>query len=137
MAGIMQDYGNEVILDDITNNGSGDSFVFWLFRLFDNDYEPVRPDLASSYHDAVFSGYAPQAVPAWSPGFRRDLGDWVSNGGMLAYVCSADGPEDDIYGWWVTAPSGLLVASGRFSAPIPVVVLGDTVTLSPTLELTS
>lgn len=137
MAGVLQDLGNQIMVNDMVGLTGANSVIDWIFHLYDNDYTPTRPDVVGSFHEAIFSGYVSLAVTVWDAAVRLDLGDWVTRANMLEFVCDADGPEDDIFGWYATTAGGVLVAAGRFTAAIPVIVLGDTVTLSPSIELTS
>lgn len=101
--------------------------------LFQNNYSPDHATSLGLLTVASFGGYAQQAMatPVVSPvldATNRAFTTWAD----VTFTRSG-GPDNTIYGYFVTADNGELLWAERFDNPVPVLVNGVFITLTPRL----
>lgn len=109
--------------------------VYHLYVVF------VKPDQDTTLEDLVeasFEGYAPLAVPVWTPAVLVG-GSAAAYGDPLLWTRSSSGSPQMVYGYYVTAgvTGPLLWAELRELGPITVQEAGDRVYFTPALTLAS
>lgn len=128
MALNVPDVGEKIALEALVNKVAPQDQVL---RLFKNNITPSDTDVAGTYTEAIFPGYAGIALTGASWGAYA--AGAVTNS-LRTFTCTGVS-VDDIYGYYLTqSVSGILIWSERdASAPRQVRVNGDTVTVTPTI----
>lgn len=84
-------------------------------KLFSNNLTPDPTDRAGDFTECTFTGYASQAMTGWAaPTQATDILSYMRDV-VHSFVCTAGGGQN-IYGYYVTLPSGDLFFSERYSA---------------------
>lgn len=113
----------DVGLVQILLNAVGDGLTY---HLFDNDVSPSLEDTLATYHQANWSGYAPQTV-VQSDFFISEVVAHLGGieAGPLNFLNTSPA-NVTVYGYYVTdVTTGTLVAAARFDlAPITIPVGG-------------
>ena len=129
----------------VPTNGEGDMLRFMLnfsapenlvLRLYQNNVTPSETDVAATYTEATFTGYASATLTGAS---------WTVNEGapsdasyaQQSFTSSAAQAVQQIYGYFLTrVTSGRIGWSERFTdGPYPVSNNGDVVRVTPAITL--
>ena len=123
------DVGENLVLAMIVNRTAPENLVL---RLFKNNITPSDTDVAGTYTEATFPGYA--AITLTGASWNAPSGGTIAYGAQQTFTCSGTS-TDDIYGYYVTqASSGTLLYSERDgAAPFAVRNSGDNIKLTPTI----
>jgi hypothetical protein len=113
-------------------------YLRYFVRLFQNDRNPDRSDVAAMYNEATFSGY-PGAVQitAWSaPALLTHVS--TITGAVVNYAQDGGPFGNFIFGYYVTDGAGLLICAERRTGPgLPMFSLGDVYAVRPRVSFTS
>lgn len=120
-------------LKDFLNKLTGYMTGWFKVGLYQNDHEPALDDDVGMYSPCTFSGYdGPQLVYGWTlaamygvraKSFATEL-VWQHDGGPIG---------NDVWGYYVTDPSGTLKFAERFcDGPFAVERLGRKIKIAPT-----
>jgi hypothetical protein len=130
MALNVPDVGENIALEALVNKTVGQNLNL---RLFQNNITPADTDVAATYTEATFTGYAAIALTGatWN----------AAAAGNIAYSAqqtftSTGVVANSIYGYYLSqVTSGILVWSERDgAAPFNVANNGDTVKITPTIS---
>jgi hypothetical protein len=129
----------------LCNNGEGDMLSYAVnksapqspvLRLFVNNITPSETDVAATYTEASFTGYAAITTAG---------ADWtITEGAPSAAACvqetftsTANQATQNVYGYFFTrVTSGRLWIAERFpDAPTPISNNGDTIKITPNFTL--
>jgi len=133
---LVPDCGEVALMTDMLGNGNN-----WTLKLFKNDQTPGESDVAGDYTEADFTDYAAKtltrSVGASTWGTPATVAGTTSSeynsGTPQSWTCGASG--NTIYGYFVVdASTGTLIYAERFSSA-RTLTNGDTLTLTPKLEL--
>lgn len=113
-------------------------YLRYFIRLFQNDRQPDRSDVAAMYTEATFDGYpGPVQITNWSApslavhveSISADVVNYAHSGGPIGNY---------VFGYYITDGSGLLIcAERRQGAGLPMFSLGDVYAVLPRLSFTS
>jgi hypothetical protein len=110
-------------------------------RLYVNDRTPADADTSADYAEANFSGYAPVPTSAWADAVANpDAVHWQVQSTPVTFTHNGGAQTNNVYGYFLTRPSGLggafeVVWAERLSnPPVAMGVLGDFITIVPTLQ---
>jgi hypothetical protein len=123
------DSGENLVLEMLVNKTAPQNLVLRLYR---NNITPSDTDVAGTYTEASFPGYA--AITLTGASWNAASGGSIAYGAQQTFTCSG-ASTDDIYGYYVTqASSGTLLYSERDgAAPFAVRNSGDNIKLTPTI----
>ena len=123
------DSGENLVLEMLVNKTAPQNLVLRLYR---NNITPSDTDVAGTYTEASFPGYA--AITLTGASWNAASGGSIAYGAQQTFTCSGTS-TDDIYGYYVTqAISGTLLYSERDgAAPFAVRNSGDNIKLTPTI----
>ena len=123
------DVGENLILEMMVNKTAAQNLNL---RLFKSNTTPSDTDVAATFTEAVFGGYA--AITLTGASWNSAASGSIAYSAQQTFTCNAVA-TDDIYGYYVTqATSGVLVWSERdASAPFAVRLSGDAVKITPTI----
>ena len=123
------DSGENLVLEMLVNKTAPQNLVLRLYR---NNITPSDTDVAGTYTEASFPGYA--AITLTGASWIAASGGSIAYGAQQTFTCSGTS-TDDIYGYYVTqASSGTLLYSERDgAAPFAVRNSGDNIKLTPTI----
>ena len=101
-------------------------------RLYSNDVTPGNTDVAGTYTEVSGGGYAAVALAS---------GDWtisnatpsVASGAQKSFAFT--GAAGNVYGYYVTDADGTLVFADRFGSVRTINYSGDTIKITPTINL--
>jgi hypothetical protein len=130
MALNVPDVGENLILEMLTNKTAAQNLVI---KLYQNNITPSDTDIASTYTEATFTGYASITLTGAS---------WnAASAGNITYSAqqtftSSGTVNNSIYGYYIVqASSGVLVWSERdASAPFTIANIGDALKITPTIS---
>ena len=124
------DAGENLALEMITNKTAPQNLSL---RLYKNNITPSDTDVAGTYTEATFPGYA--AITLTGASWNAAAAGTIAYSAQQTFTCSGTS-TDDIYGYYVTqVSSGTLLYSERDgSAPFAVRVSGDAVKITPTIS---
>lgn len=124
------DVGENIALEAITNKTAPQNLVL---RLYSNNITPSDTDIAGTYTECTFPGYA--AITLTGANWNAAAGGSISYNAQQTFTRSSTGTAENVYGYYVTqTTSGLLVYSERDgSAPFSIANTGDNVKLTPTI----
>jgi hypothetical protein len=130
MAYNVPDVGENKIVEMAVNKTAPEN---WVLRLFENNITPSDTDVAGTYTEANFPGYA--AITLVGATWGAAAGGTTTYGAQQTFTCSGVA-TDDIYGYYCTQlTSGVLMLSERdASAPFAVRNSGDQVKVTPSLS---
>lgn len=101
-------------------------------HLFTNDYVPVPQSVLGSFTEAVFTGYAAQAVAGWgTPELPSDGSVGVNDTTVLEWVGPSDASGQTVYGYYLrSAGAGTpYIGAYRFPFQVPLAVPTDVLDL--------
>lgn len=106
-------------------------------RLYQNDYTPVDAATHANFTEADFTGYL--AVDLAFGAVSNTGGTATAVATAASFVVGATPSRTNtIYGWYIEDQDGAAIAAERFSdAPRAMDTAGDTIDITPTLELFS
>jgi hypothetical protein len=109
-----------------------------VYHLYVVDVTPTLTTTLADLKEADWPGYAPIAVPVWTPAVLVG-GSAAAYGDPLLWERASIGDSETVYGYYVTAGTRgpLLWAERRELGPIVVAGPGDRVYLTPALTLQS
>lgn len=124
------DVGENIALEAIVNKTAPQNLVL---RLFSNNITPSDTDVAGTYTEATFAGYA--AITLTGASWNAASGGSISYSAQQTFTRSSTGTAENIYGYYCTQlASGVLVYSERdASAPFAVTNNGDNIKVTPTI----
>jgi hypothetical protein len=123
------DVGENLALEMIVNKTAATNLTV---RLFKSNTTPAEGDVAGTYTESTFTGYAASALTAGTWGAAA--AGTITYGAQLTFTCSGASAES-VYGYYVTNGAGTLLYSERDgSAPFSIVNSGDAVKLTPTIS---
>lgn len=105
-------------------------------RLFGNDRTPARGDRAKSYTEVAFPGYKPirLAGSVWTVRAGQEGRPTEATAPFQLFQRTKTGAAVNVYGWYLTAPDGAVVAAGRVGeTPFDVVRAREAVEIQATL----
>jgi len=128
------DIGCRALLDMLAGVFGSDLLVH-LFRV---DRSPEAGDVVASFTEADYEGYSPLAAVDWSEAQTLGGISFVE-AAELTFVKGVGGVGNDVYGYFVTDPTGLVLlwAERDPSAPIDLSADGSIYFLTPRLRLGS
>jgi hypothetical protein len=125
--------GENIALEAIVNKTAPQNLVL---KLYVNNITPSHTDIAGTYTEASFTGYA--AITLTGASWNSASGGSISYSSQQSFTCSTTGTTQNVYGYFVVqASSGTLVYAERDpSAPFPITNTGDSIKLTPTITAT-
>jgi len=81
-------------------------------RLFTNDYIPSPTSVLADFDEATFGGYT-AADASWGPVHYNEDGGAGASGGAPEWVTSGAGPDETVYGWFLTNAAGTTLLGAR------------------------
>ena len=103
-------------------------------KLYTDDITPADADVAGTYTEASFTGYAAKTLTAGSWSVAQN-GSAAAEGSYAEQSWTNTGPSTAVYGYFVIdATSGTLLWAERF-APTITLASGDTLKLTPKFTL--
>lgn len=131
MALNVPDVGENIALEALVNKTAPQNLTL---KLFSNNITPSDTDVAGTYTEATFAGYASISLTGASWGAAS--AGTITYGSQQTFTRSTTGTTENIYGYYVIqAVSGILVWSERdASAPFAVTNSGDAIKLTPTIS---
>ena len=130
MALNVPDVGENIALEAFVNKTAGQNAIM---KLFINNITPSDTDVAATYTEATFPGYA--AITLAGATWNAAAGGTITYSAQQTYTCSGVA-TDNVYGYYmVQAVSGVLMWSERDgSAPFAIRNSGDAIKLTPTIS---
>jgi hypothetical protein len=123
------DVGENLALEMIVNKTAPTNLTV---KLFKSNTTPAESDVAGTYTESTFTGYASQALTAGTWGVAA--AGTITYGAQLTFTCSGASSEN-VYGYYVVNAGGTLLYSERDgSAPFAIANSGDAVKLTPTIS---
>ena len=124
------DVGENIALEALVNKTAAQNLVL---RLYSNNITPADTDIAGTYTEATFAGYA--ALTLVGATWGAAAAGSITYGSQQTFTRNVTGVPENIYGYYVTqAVSGILVYSERDgAAPFAVTNNGDAIKLTPTI----
>lgn len=127
----------------IPNNGEGDALEYFVnraapqnlvLRLFQNNITPAETDVAATYTEATFTGYAAITLTGASWGAPTEGAPSSIAFAQQTFTSTAV-QSQSIYGWYMTrVTSGRIAAAERdASAPFTIAQNGDEIKITPTI----
>jgi hypothetical protein len=121
--------GEVIALEAFVNRTAAQNGVLRLFR---NNITPADTDVAATYTEAAFPGYAAINLPgaSWNPASAGV----ITYSAQLTFACTGVA-TDDIYGYYITqVTSGILMWSERdTAAPAAIRNNGDQIRVTPSI----
>lgn len=121
--------GENIALEAVVNKTAGQNLVL---RLFQSNTTPAETDVAGTYTEATFAGYASLTLTGanWNTGTGS-----VTYNAAQVFTRSTTGAVQNIYGYYCTQlASGILVYAERDgAAPAAVTNAGDNISITPTI----
>ena len=130
MALNVPDVGENIALEAFVNKTAGQNAIM---KLFINNITPSDTDVAATYTEATFPGYA--TITLAGATWNAAAGGTITYSAQQTYTCSGVA-TDNVYGYYmVQAVSGVLMWSERDgSAPFAIRNSGDAIKLTPTIS---
>ena len=131
MALRVTDEGEVIALKALLNHTAGQNLVL---KLYQNNITPADTDVAGTYTECTFTGYANVTLKggSWTvtPGAPA-----VASYAQQTFTSSADQAAQNVYGYFLTQlGSGTLVYAERFTgAPFVIQNLNDNIKVTPRL----
>jgi hypothetical protein len=131
MALNVPDTGENIALEALVNKTAGQNLVL---KLYSNNLTPSDTDVAGTYTEATFTGYAAATLTGAS--WNAASAGTITYSAQQTFTRSATGTTENIYGYYVVqSGSGILVYSERdASAPFAVTNNGDAIKITPTIS---
>lgn len=125
--------GEDLILKAILAHTAG---LNQTLKLYKSNTTPAETDVAGTYTEADFTGYASAALTGASWSFTPGAPSEASYA-QQTFTSSADQTQQDIYGYFVVQQtSGTLLWAERFPAgPYPIANNGDNIGVTPKITL--
>jgi hypothetical protein len=125
------DVGENVALEAIVNKTAPQNLVL---RLYQNNITPSDTDVAGTYTESTFAGYASLTLAGATWGAAA--AGTITYGAQQTFTRTVTGAAENCYGYYVTQlASGILVYSERDAgAPFIIVNAGDAVKITPTIS---
>lgn len=86
----------------------------WTFHLFSNNISWTHSIVLGSLTEATFGGYAAQSPGAWSVAAGSG-GAETATAPQVTFLGNG-GTAQNVYGWWVQEPGGIVIMGGGFAA---------------------
>lgn len=127
----------------VPNNGEGDMLAYGLnkstpenvvLRLYSNNITPAETDVASTYTEAAFTGYAALTLTGASWTITEGAPTSAAYA-QQTFTRSSTGSTESEYGYYLTrASSGRIAWAERFSdGPYAMTNNGDNIKVTPTI----
>jgi hypothetical protein len=125
------DVGENIALEAVVNKTAPQNLSL---KLYSNNITPSDTDVAGTYTEATFAGYAAKTLTGAT--WNAASGGSISYSAAQTFTRTSTGVAENIYGYYVVqAVSGILVYSERdASAPFAITNNGDAITLTPTIS---
>ena len=129
MALNVPDVGENLILDMIVNKVAAQNLVL---KLFKNNITPADTDVAATYTESTFTGYA--SITLAGASWNSAAAGSISFSAQQSFTCSGASSES-VYGYYlIQLTSTVLMWSERDgSAPFAIAVSGDKVQMTPSI----
>ena len=136
MALVVPDGAEKIILDLLRNLTNFNAAVI---KLYKNNYTPIDTTVHADFTEANYTGYVAQTLGSGVAATTVSGKAYVPYTQRTFQVTSSPTVTNLIYGYWIySSASGSMLWAERFtSAPISMVLAGDTIKLTPTLTLFS
>lgn len=124
------DVGENLVLGMIVNKTAPENLVL---KLYQNNITPSDTDVAGTYTEANFTGYA--AITLTGASWNAPSAGTITYSAQQTFTCSG-ASSNNIYGYYVIqTTSGTLLYSERdASAPFAIANSGDAVKITPTIS---
>jgi hypothetical protein len=131
MALNVPDVGENVALEAFVNKTAPQNLVL---RLYQNNITPSDTDVAGTYTESTFAGYA--ALTLTGATWNAAASGTITYSAQQTFTRNATGAAENVYGYYVTqSASGILVWSERDAgAPFIIINNGDAVKITPTIS---
>ena len=125
------DVGENIALEALVNKTAAQNLVL---KLYSNNITPSDTDVAGTYTEATFAGYA--SITLAGASWNAAASGSISYGSQQTFTRSSTGAPENIYGYYVVQlASGILVYSERDgAAPFAVTNAGDAINITPTIS---
>ena len=125
------DAGENLSLEMIVNKTAPQNLVL---KLYSNNITPSDTDVAGTYTEATFAGYA--AITLAGASWNAAAAGTITYNAQQTFTRSSSGAPESIYGYYVVQfTSGTLLYSERDGAgPFSVANAGDAIKLTPTIS---
>jgi hypothetical protein len=129
---VVPNAGEQIALEALVNKTAPQNLRY---RLYTNNITPAETDVAGTYTEATFTGYAGQTLTGanWTvtPGAPTLAGH-----AQLTFASTANQTLQNVYGYYVTqVTSGTIVLAERFTgAPFAIQNSGDEIRLTPSIS---
>jgi hypothetical protein len=129
---VVPNVGEQIALEALVNKVAPQNLRY---RLFTNNITPAETDVAGTYTEATFTGYAGQTLTGANWTVVQGAPTLASHA-QLTFASTADQTLQNVYGYYVTqATSTLLVLAERFTgAPFAIQNNGDEIRLTPQIS---
>lgn len=123
--------GENIALEALVNKTAPQNLII---KLFSNNITPSDTDVAGTYTEATFTGYA--AITLTGATWNAAAGGTITYSAQQTFTRTSTGATENIYGYYVVqAVSGTLVYSERDgSAPFAVTNNNDAIKVTPTIS---
>lgn len=124
------DVGENIALEALVNKTAPQNLVL---RLYSNNITPSDTDVAGTYTEATFAGYA--AITLTGASWNAAAAGSITYGSQQTFTRTSTGAPENIYGYYCTQiTSGILAYSERDgAAPFAVTNNGDQIRITPTI----
>ena len=131
MALNVPDVGENIALEALVNKTAGQNL---LLKLYSSNTTPADTDIAATYTEATFPGYA--AITLTGATWNAAAAGTIAYSAQQTFTRSSTGATENIYGYYcVQSVSGILVYSERDgAAPFAVTNNGDAIKITPTIS---
>jgi hypothetical protein len=122
--------GENIALEALVNKTAAQNLVL---RLYSNNITPSDTDVAGTYTEATFAGYA--SITLVGATWNAAAAGSIAYSAQQTFTRSSTGTLENIYGYYCTQlASGVLVYSERDgAAPFAITNSGDNVKITPTI----
>ena len=129
MALNVPDVGENLALEMMVNKTAPQDLTL---KLFKNNITPSDTDVAGTYTESTFPGYASIAITGAS--WNAAAAGSITNGTQRVFTCSGAASES-VYGYYMiqTTSTILLYSERDVNAPFAIAVSGDTVKVTPVI----
>lgn len=108
-------------------------------HLYKNDYAPTKLSVVADFEEADFSGYveetaAWEGIPYNLPNGQVEI---AAETVQFNQVPAEPNVTNTVYGWYLLAAGGQLLAAERFESPKFFAVAGDSLAFAPLFQMRS
>lgn len=120
----------DLLREEIAAITAGPLAGVWV-HLYKNPYYPDPSMTLANFTESSFLGYAAKQVTSWTVASLNVCGaacTWASPSFLWRVIQS--GAFEQAWGYYVTNPSGVLLAAESFGKPVPVTLFGQSVSVT-------